>query len=102
MFKTLSPDLSYIPDPPMTKKPNTTTSTTKPTQLSVQRPGQISKEAIKIASKGRLQYKVPKKSDDFAFAYGKNLGANEARTRSAIQLNAKRTEAAASDQKDKS
>ena len=39
MFKNLSPDLSYVPDKTMAKKTNTTTSATKPTQLSVQRPG---------------------------------------------------------------
>ena len=84
MFKNLSPDLSYVPDKTMAKKSNTTTSDTKPTQLSLQRPGAISKEAINLANKSRLQYKVNKSSDDFAFAYGKNLGSNEARTRSAI------------------
>jgi hypothetical protein len=44
---------------------------------------------------------VSKSSDDFAFNYGKNLGANEARTRSALQLKDKKAEATASDQKDK-
>ena len=97
MFKNLSPDLSYVPDKSMAKKTNTTTSATKPTQLSVQRPGQISKDAIKLANQSRLQYKVSKSSDDFAFNYGKNLGANEARTRSALQLKDKKAEAAASD-----
>ena len=65
MFKTFSPDLAYVPDPAMAKKTNTTTTSTKPAQMAVQRPGGISKDALNIASKGRLQYKVPKQSEDF-------------------------------------
>lgn len=54
MFKNLSPDLSYVPDKTMAKKSNTTTTNPKPTQLSVQRPGAISKEAVNLANKSRL------------------------------------------------
>jgi len=31
MFKSLSPDLSYVPDPAIQKKDNTTSTTSKPT-----------------------------------------------------------------------
>lgn len=94
MFKSLSPDLSYVPDPAIQKKDNTTSTTSKPTQLSVKRPDGISKEALALSTENRLQYKVPKQSDDFAFEHAKNLGTNEARTRSAIQLTAKKDQAA--------
>ena len=92
MFKSLSPDLAFVPDQPMAKKVNTTTTHERPTQISIHRPGNISKEAISAASKGRLQYKVPKQSEDFTF---KTSGTNEARTRSAIQLSAKKDQPAA-------
>ena len=46
----------------------------------------MSKELINMASKSRIQYKVPKKSEDFAFAQGKVFGNNEARTRSTVLM----------------
>ena len=61
----------------------------------VMKPGQMSKELIKMAGKSRVQYKVPKKSEDFAFASGKTYLNNEAPTRSSLLMTTKKDPKAA-------
>ena len=89
MFQTLSPDKKYLGDPANPLVPGTK----KPQGLAVQRPSSISKEAIKLISKDKLQYKVPKQSEGFSFAVGKNLETLNATSplKGQIQLNAKGT-----------
>ena len=43
-----------------------------------------------LPAKHRLNYIAPQASEEFAFTYGKNSVTNEARTRSAIQMQAKK------------
>jgi len=69
----------------ITQDPTKATSATE-TPAPVMKVGALSKDLIHSAGKSRLQYKVPKKSEDFAFASADEVGSNEARTRSSIQL----------------
>ena len=82
----LSPGLSFLPDPQIAQKSNSTEPKAKPTQMSIKKPEGLTSEIIPLAAKAKLQYRVAKCARDFAPAAVKKDTPNESGSRNEILI----------------
>ena len=62
----------------------------KPERLPIRQPINVSREALTLQADGKLQYKAPKGTRDFAFEYARNYVSHIHKSRSQVIIDAKK------------